>query len=199
MIAYRRGIFPWYSDDQPILWWSPGQRQVLFPERLKVSLSLRKTIRKEKFQLTMDQHFREVITQCAAPRRVQKTTWITQEMLEAYCKLHDHGFAHSVETWYNGELVGGLYGIALGKVFFGESMFALMSDASKVAFTFFVWQIQRWGYELIDCQVHTEHLQNFGAVGIPRHTYRDLLDHLCDLEGYPGPWQFDPLSTLIPD
>lgn len=198
MIAYRRGIFPWYSDDQPILWWSPSERLVLFPEQLKLSLSLRKTIRKQKFTLTMDQHFRQVITQCAAPRRTQKTSWITPEMLEAYCQLHQHGFAHSVETWYNGELVGGLYGIALGKVFFGESMFALMNDASKVAFAHFVKQIQCWGYKMIDCQVRTEHLKSFGAAEIPRPIYRDLLDHLCDTSGHPGPWQFEPQSSLIP-
>ncbi len=198
MIAYRRGIFPWYNNDQPILWWSPSQRLVLFPEQLKLSQSLRKTIRKQKFTLTMDQHFRQVITQCAAPRRTQKTTWITAEILEAYYQLHQHGFAHSVETWHNGELVGGLYGIALGKVFFGESMFALMTDASKVAFAHFVSQIQRWDYQLIDCQVQTEHLKTFGAIEIPRPTYRDLLDHLCDTCGHPGPWQFEPLTSLIP-
>lgn len=196
MVAYRRGIFPWYSDDQPILWWSPSQRQVLFPELLKVSHSLRKTIRKGKFTLTLDQAFREVIKQCAGPRRQQDGTWITDEILEAYCRLHDYGFAHSVETWYEGQLVGGLYGVALGKVFFGESMFSQVSDASKVAFVHLVWQIQRWGYELIDCQVQTDYLQSFGAVEIPRRTYRTLLNRLCEVPGHSGLWQFDPLETL---
>jgi leucyl/phenylalanyl-tRNA---protein transferase len=200
IVAYRLGIFPWYDDDDPILWWSPAQRMVLFPECLSVSRSLRKTIRKNKFTVTMDQNFREVIKECAGPRRKQEgtSTWITDEMREAYCQLHDYGFAHSVESWYEGRLVGGLYGIALGKVFFGESMFSHETDASKVAFAHFVWQLQRWGYELIDCQVRTNHLQSLGAVEIPRQEYRALLDRLCKVPGHAGAWQFDTEEILRP-
>ncbi|RKZ73851.1 MAG: leucyl/phenylalanyl-tRNA--protein transferase [Gammaproteobacteria bacterium] len=191
IIAYRLGIFPWYNDDEPILWWSPSQRMVLFPERLKVSRSLRKTIRKGKFTVTMDQSFREVINACAGSRRHQDGTWITDDMQSAYCQLHNYGFAHSVESWYEGRLVGGLYGIALGKVFFGESMFSRMSDASKVAFAHLVWQLQRWGYELIDCQVQTSHLESLGAYDIPRPQYRTLLNQLCELPGHTDKWDFD--------
>lgn len=191
IVAYRQGIFPWYSDDQPILWWSPSQRMVLFPECLKVSRSLRKILNKNKFVVTLDQNFRQVIQECAGSRRNQHGTWITEEMQEAYCQLHQYGFAHSIESWYEERLVGGLYGVSLGKVFFGESMFSRMSDASKVAFVHFVWQLQRWNYELIDCQVHTNHLQSLGAFEIPRQQYRALLDRLCDVPGHTRAWQFD--------
>lgn len=191
MVAYRRGIFPWYSDDQPILWWSPSQRMIMFPENLKVSRSLQKTIKKHQFTLTIDHCFRQVVTECAGPRRNDNGTWITPETLEAYCQLHYYDFAHSIECWFGDQLVGGLYGVCLGKVFFGESMFSLMSDASKVAYSHFVWQLQRWGYELIDCQMHTRHLENLGAYTIPRADYRKLLDRLCEMKGYTGPWQFD--------
>jgi len=195
MIAYRRGIFPWYSENQPILWWSPSTRMVLFPNQLKISHSLRKTLRKQKFIVTMDQAFTKVITYCAAPRRDQQGTWITDEMRGAYCKLHEQGLAHSIESWYQEQLVGGLYGVVLGRVFFGESMFSLMSDASKVAFVHLVQQIQQWGFELIDCQVYTDYLKNFGAVGIPRKNYRTLLEQLCDVPGYQGPWRFNSVGT----
>jgi len=191
MIAYRQGIFPWYSEDQPILWWSPSERMVLLPECLKISRSLKKAIRQNRFTLTCDQAFSQVVAACAGPRRHQRGTWITQEMFAAYCQLHQQGFAHSFESWYQDQLVGGLYGVVLGKVFFGESMFAHMTDASKVAFVYTVQHLQKWGYELIDCQVHTQHLHSFGAVEIPRHQYRALLDRLCEVEGYSGPWRFD--------
>lgn len=192
MVAYRRGIFPWYDDNQPILWWSPSQRMVMFPEELQVSRSLRKTIRKQPFQLTMDRCFRQVMKECAAPRGEDDIgTWITDEMLDAYCRLNEYDFAHSIEAWQGDRLVGGLYGVALGKVFFGESMFSRVSDASKVAYTHLVWQLQRWGYELIDCQIHTQHLESLGASLIPRMDYCHLLDCLCDLKGHTGIWQFD--------
>ncbi len=194
VMAYRLGIFPWYNDDEPILWWSPSQRMVLFPDKLHVCKSLRKTIRKNKFTLTLDQNFREVITECAGFRQNQPGTWITDAIRDAYCELHNNGFAHSVEVWYEGELVGGLYGIALGKVFFGESMFARVNDASKVAFASFVWQLQSWGYELIDCQVASNHLRRFGAIEIPRPKYRSLLDDLCEEKGFAGEWQFDSVD-----
>ena len=189
--AYRLGIFPWYNDNEPILWWSPNQRMVLFPDQLQVSKSLRKTIRKNKFTITLDQNFREVITECAGFRRNQPGTWITDAIRDAYCQLYNDGFAHSVEAWYEDKLVGGLYGIALGKVFFGESMFARVNDASKVAFASFVWQLQTWGYELIDCQVETEHLRRFGAIEIPRPKYRKLLNELCGQNSLVNTWQFD--------
>jgi leucyl/phenylalanyl-tRNA--protein transferase len=199
VVAYRNGIFPWYSDDEPILWWSLDPRMVLFPDCLKVSRSLRKTIRKGKFTFTMDQHFRDVIKGCAGPRGKQDGTWITQDMQAAYCQLHDEGFAHSVEAWYEGHLVGGLYGIALGNVFFGESMFTRMTDASKVAFVHFVWQLQRWGYELIDCQQQTRHLENFGAIAIPRQEYRALLDNFCEKPFVRGKWHFENDETRKSD
>jgi leucyl/phenylalanyl-tRNA--protein transferase len=196
MVAYRRGIFPWYSEDQPILWWAPSQRMVLFPEHLKVARSLRKVMRKRQFQVTLDQNFREVIIRCAQQVRPhQSGTWITTEMIEAYCQLHHYDFAHSVECWYENQLVGGLYGVALGKIFFGESMFSQMTDASKVAFVYFVRQLQRWGYELIDCQTHTAHLQSLGAIDISRDQYLILLDHLCAAPGHTGEWRFEEVIT----
>lgn len=191
IIAYRRGIFPWYNENEPILWWSPAQRLVLLPKNLRVSRSLRKTIRKGKFTVTMDQSFRAVIKACAGPRRTQNGTWINEEIQDAYTDLHQLGFAHSVECWHEGKLVGGLYGVSLGKVFFGESMFSLMTDASKVAFAHFVWQLQAWGYELIDCQIESQHLISLGATTIPRHKFRALLDRFCELPGHQGAWQFD--------
>ncbi len=190
-VAYRRGIFPWYNEKEPILWWSPAQRLVLFPDNLRVSRSLRKTIRKGKFTLTMDESFRAVIEACAAPRRTESGTWINEDMQDAYTELHQLGLAHSVECWHQGELVGGLYGVSLGKVFFGESMFSFMTDASKVAFAHFVWQLQAWGYELIDCQIDSQHLRSLGAITIPRSKFRALLDRFCELPGRQGKWQFD--------
>lgn len=194
LVAYRRGIFPWFSDEEPILWWSPSERMVLFPEHLHISRSLKKTLRKPKYEVTFDQCFTEVMQQCAGPRRRQQGTWITQEMLDAYDNLHEHKYAHSVETWYEGELVGGLYGVAIGKVFYGESMFSKMPDASKVAFVHFTRQLQRWGYELIDCQVYTPHLASLGAMEVLREDYTKLLDHLCPLQGYNDKWEFDDLG-----
>ncbi len=195
IVAYRRGIFPWYNENEPILWWSPAQRLVLLPENLRVSRSLRKTIRKGKFTVTMDQSFRAVIEACASPRRTPDGTWINEEMQDAYTELHQLGFAHSVECWHEGKLVGGLYGVSLGKVFFGESMFSLMTDASKVAFAHFVWQLQAWGYELIDCQIESEHLISLGATTIPRHKFRALLNRFSELPGHKGAWQFDLVSA----
>lgn len=192
LAGYQRGIFPWYSDDQPILWWSPSERMVLFPDMLKVSRSLRKTIRKRPYKLTLDQAFREVIIACAGPRPDQDGTWLTNDMIEAYCELHRMGIAHSVESWHENKLVGGLYGVSLGRVFFGESMFARMADASKIAFCHFVWQLEHWGYGMIDSQVYTDHLARFGAFEIPRHDFRHLLDKLSDSStGYKGDWHFD--------
>ena len=189
--AYRQGIFPWYSTGQPILWWSPDPRLVLFPESVNISRSLRQTLKKGRFTLTADTAFSATIAACAAPRAGQAGTWITPEMNRAYCRLHRLGHAHSIETWHGNELVGGLYGVAVGQVFFGESMFSAMSDASKVALATLATQLRRWGFALIDCQVRTEHLARMGAVEIARATFLQLLDRYCALPGRDGPWRLD--------
>ncbi|MDX1253578.1 MAG: leucyl/phenylalanyl-tRNA--protein transferase [Gammaproteobacteria bacterium] len=189
--AYRNGIFPWYGEGEPILWWSPDPRAVLFPQRLKISRSLHKTLRKGEFTVTMDTAFRQVMQACATPRGDGMGTWITQEMIEAYSRLHEMGIAHSVEAWRNGELAGGLYGVALGRMFFGESMFSRATDASKVAFAHLVRQLERWGYAAIDCQVHSAHLQTLGAEQIDRAAFISLLEQWCDQPGHPGPWRLD--------
>lgn len=172
ILAYRSGIFPWYNPGEPILWWSPDPRLVLFPKELHISRSLRRVLRKEIFQVTFNTRFREVIDACARSMRpAGEGTWITAEMADAYCRLNDMGYAHSVETWRGGRLVGGLYGIALGRCFFGESMFTRTSNASKVAFVTLVKRLQALDVELIDCQVHTQHLVSLGAREIPRKDF----------------------------
>lgn len=192
LTAYRRGIFPWYSEDQPILWWSPDPRAVLFPERLKISHSLRKTLRKLAFNVTFDNAFAEVIKACAEPRPGQSGTWITDEMQQAYIELHEAGHAHSVECWHDNQLVGGVYGISRGRVFFGESMFSRMTDASKVGFVYLVRHLQYAGYELIDCQVSSSHLSSLGAEDIERNGFTQLLDQFCDQPALHSPWQLQP-------
>ncbi|PPK72875.1 leucyl/phenylalanyl-tRNA--protein transferase [Methylobacter tundripaludum] len=187
--AYRHGIFPWYNPGEPILWWSPDPRLVLFPNKLVISRSLSKTLRKNIFTVTIDQAFNDVIAACADPRKDAAGTWITPEIKAAYRQLHQTGFAHSVETWLDDELVGGLYGIALGRVFFGESMFHTRTDASKAAFATLVKQLVSWGYQLIDCQVHTRHLESFGAEEIDRDYFTVLLDRYCDAPAAPSAWQ----------
>lgn len=179
--AYRHGIFPWFSPGQPILWWSPDPRAVLFPDQLKVARSLRKTINKGSYQVRFDTAFARVIRACAAtPRRGQNGTWITPEMQQAYIRLHEMGYAHSAESWHGDELVGGLYGMRLGRVFFGESMFSHRSDASKVAFVHLVRRLQEEGVVLIDCQVTTDHLLSLGAEEIPRRRFVELLGQYAD-------------------
>ena len=177
--AYQQGIFPWYSEGQPILWWSPDPRMVLKPKNIKVSRSLEKTIRKNVFNITFDQQFQDVIIECSKPRlekgNKQTETWILDEMIVAYIALHKAGYAHSVECWLDKKLVGGLYGVAIGNVFFGESMFSRVSDASKIAFVFLSKQLQEWGYKLIDCQVYTSHLESLGAGMISRKEFLSLL------------------------
>ena len=177
--AYRHGIFPWYNDDQPILWWSPDPRAVIFPNKLHVSRSLKRTIRLGGFTVTLDTRFREVMHGCAGPRpqHPEGGTWITAEMVKAYVKLHELGYAHSVETWQEGRLVGGLYGVALGRIFFGESMFTRVPDASKVALVSLVRQLQTWGFRIFDCQQPSRHIKTLGAEDIPRS---EFLDHLAD-------------------
>jgi leucyl/phenylalanyl-tRNA--protein transferase len=173
--AYRAGVFPWFSDDQPILWWSPDPRMVLFPGRLRISRSLRKTLRKQHYQVSVDQAFDQVIHACAGPRRDDSGTWLVPEMISAYRKLHRLGVAHSVETWKDGQLVGGLYGVSLGRVFFGESMFSRADDASKVALVQLAELTRAAEFTLIDCQVYTGHLERLGAEEIPRSRFQQLL------------------------
>lgn len=192
LTAYRFGIFPWFSDDQPILWWSPDPRCVLIPEQLYLSRSLRKRLRKGEFVITLDTDFAGVIRACAEARAKQPGTWITLEMQQAYISLHRLGYAHSVEAWYQGILVGGLYGIALGKAFFGESMFSRRTDASKVAFAHLVRQLEAWEFELIDCQVSSAHLESLGATSQSRTQFLAGLDRLCsDLSPQPD-WRLQP-------
>ncbi|MGR8997433.1 MAG: leucyl/phenylalanyl-tRNA--protein transferase [Gammaproteobacteria bacterium] len=187
--AYRHGIFPWYNAGEPILWWSPNPRLVLFPDKLIVSRSLRKTLRKNYYSVTFDQAFSEVITACAESRKENTGTWITADINRAYNELHRLGIAHSAEAWLNGSLVGGLYGVALGRVFFGESMFHTRTDASKVAFVRLVEQLKAWDYQLIDCQVHTSHLASFGAEEINRSYFAQLLDQFTDAKANKSAWR----------
>ncbi len=191
VLAYSQGIFPWYQRG-PILWHSPDPRMVLLADRLRVPRSLAKTIRKRPYVLTLDTAFKRVISACASIRRPgQRTTWITPAMKEAYGELHRRGLAHSVESWRDGELVGGLYGVSLGAAFFGESMFAVAPDASKVAFVALVEQLRRWDITLIDSQVYTEHLARFGAEEWPRRQYLAALRRALARAHRPGPWAFD--------
>jgi len=177
LLAYRSGIFPWFSDDEPILWWSPDPRFVLFPEELKVSKSMSKVITSGQFEFRTNSAFEAVIGNCSAiTRKDQDGTWITNDIIEAYTGLHALGYAQSAETWVNGELVGGLYGIRMGDCFFGESMFSRVSNASKFAFINWVRHLQNEGVAFIDCQVHTEHLESLGARMIPRDEFMKLLD-----------------------
>jgi len=195
--AYRRGIFPWYGPGQPILWWAPDPRLVLYPEQLHVSRSLARVIRKGRYTVTLDAAFSDVVTACAAPRPGQSGTWITPEMREAYVKFHHEGYAHSAECWHEGQLVGGLYGVAIGGIFFGESMFARTTDASKVAFVALVRQLARWGFRLIDCQVHTDHLASLGAAAIPRQSFTAILERECHTPATPRHWKFDGDILLL--
>lgn len=173
--AYRRGIFPWFNDDRYILWWSPDPRAVLFPQNIKISRSLGKTIKQKRFKITVDRAFAKVMSGCAAPRTEQHGTWITEKMFNAYTQLHAMGYAHSVETWMDSRLAGGLYGVAMGKVFFGESMFSRERDASKVALV----HLCALGFEVIDCQLSSDHLTRMGALDIARRDFATLLDRFC--------------------
>lgn len=178
--AYRHGCFPWYSEGQPLMWWSPDPRTVVFPSQLHIPRSLKKTIKRNTFQVTYDQAFARVLSACAEPRSTDSGTWITPAMQAAYCELHKLGYAHSVEVWHQQQLVGGLYGIAIGQLFFGESMFARMDDASKVGFVSLVQDLKTAGFVLIDCQMHTEHLARFGAQDISRNEFANYLAQHLD-------------------
>ncbi len=198
--AYRAGIFPWYGEGQPILWWSPDPRAVLFPERVHVSRSVRRRLRRGRFRVTADRDFAAVIEACATvPRRGQDGTWITPEMAAAYRRLHALGHAHSVEVWdEGGALAGGLYGVAIGRVFFGESMFSRRSDASKVALVALCRALSSWGYGLVDCQVASPHLMRMGAELLPRRRFLDLLERLCPQAPAPGAWRELPAAPEVP-
>ncbi|RMG55854.1 MAG: leucyl/phenylalanyl-tRNA--protein transferase [Gammaproteobacteria bacterium] len=194
LAAYRRGIFPWFEEGQPILWWSPDPRMVLFPAEFRLHRSLRKVLRNRGWEIRFDTNFQAVIEACAEqPRPGQSGTWITDDMQRAYHMLHLAGHAHSVEVYDpDHRLIGGLYGVAIGRAFFGESMFSRVPDASKAGFATLVCHLQQWGFGLIDCQMETEHLASLGARAIPRRDFAELLDHYCELPGPEGRWQVDP-------
>ncbi|RJQ49856.1 MAG: leucyl/phenylalanyl-tRNA--protein transferase [Nitrospiraceae bacterium] len=198
LLAYSMGIFPWYSKGDPVLWWSPDPRLVLLTKNLKISRSLRQTIRKGLFTITFDSSFEEVIKSCAS-QHLQKDgdTWITQDMIKAYISLHHSGYAHSVEAWVGGELAGGLYGVSLGSAFFGESMFTKRTDASKVAFATLLQQLIRWDFTLVDCQVATTHLKSFGAAEILRSDFLLLLGSALQLPTKKGKWKLEETGTAL--
>jgi leucyl/phenylalanyl-tRNA---protein transferase len=190
--AYVRGIFPWFGEDDPLLWWSPDPRMVLMLDELHVSRSLRRVIRSGRYEMRFDTAFREVMRACGEPRPGQDGTWITPAMLDAYTALWQLGYAHSIESWVDGELAGGLYGVAIGRMFYGESMFTRRTDASKVAFVAVVRQLRRWGFRLIDCQMPTEHLASLGAREIPRREFLAQVQRLVREPAVPAPWRPDP-------
>lgn len=194
LAAYRHGCFPWYADGQPLLWWSPDPRTVLLPENLHISRSLRKVLRQDQFTVTFDRNFAEVIHNCAAPRHDDDGTWITSAMQAAYLELHQQGHAHCAEVWQNDSLVGGLYGIAMGQLFFGESMFSRVSNASKVGFVALVSALKQAGFVLIDCQMPTEHLMSLGAHNIPRQDFANYLERYVNIPS-PMQWSGPPIIT----
>lgn len=200
LAAYERGIFPWYSDDQPILWWSPDPRLVMFPEELHIAKRMRSFLRNHPYQIRFDSAFREVVLACAQPRHEEDGTWITDEMLNAYCDLHDKGHAHSLEVWQveNGKenLIGGIYGVAIGAVFFGESMFSRKTNTSKLAFIALSRHLQHWGYELVDAQVESPHLLTLGCRPIPRDEFSVILGSACQRKMHHA-WELIPEISLF--
>lgn len=189
--AYSQGIFPWYNPDEPILWWCPDPRAVLRPDQLKVSRSLSKSIARKDYAVTLDRVFPDVLNACAGARAKSRGTWLGPDMQHAYCELHEQGHSHSVEVWRDGELIGGLYGVSVGRVFFGESMFSHANDASKIALYYLCEQLKQWSYELIDCQISSAHLTTLGAAEISRRSFLELLAPAVRLQGQDGRWQFD--------
>lgn len=192
--AYRQGIFPWFTEGDPILWWSPDPRTILLPHEVRVSRSLRKLLRKGKFGVTMDRDFPAVINACAEPRADTDGTWLVPEMIGAYRALHVRGIAHSVEVWHEGELAGGLYGVAIGGCFFGESMFTRVDNASKVALVHLCRRLSAWGLELVDCQVLTGHLIRMGARQVPRARFTAMVESLRDRPSPTGSWDDGTMS-----
>lgn len=189
--AYRHGIFPWFNPGEPILWWSPDPRMVLVPDAIHVARSLAKRIRHGGFELRVDTAFAEVVRACAAPRDGALGTWISPAMVAAYTRLFEAGYGHSVEVWRDNKLVGGLYGVAIGRMFYGESMFSREPDASKVALVRLAQQLERWEFGLIDCQMETPHLARMGARTMPRAVFTARVAELVNLPSRPGPWSFD--------
>ena len=190
--AYTKGIFPWFSEGEPILWWSPSPRTVIPIDQLHVSKSLTKTIRKQSFHITFDHAFEEVVEACAEPRAnyPEDGTWISDDIVAAYSALHQLGYAHSIEVWDDNKLIGGVYGVALGKIFFGESMFSRQSNSSKIALFYLAKQLKEWQYIAIDCQVHNNHLESMGALQMPRPEFEALLQqHVVDT---PNHWNLNP-------
>jgi leucyl/phenylalanyl-tRNA--protein transferase len=198
LAAYRRGIFPWYSADEPLLWWSPDPRMVLFPDQVRITRSLAKTLRNADYAVKLDTAFYHVIAACAAtPRDGQNGTWITAEMQAAYGRLHALGYAHSVETWHDGKLIGGLYGIAIGQAFFGESMFSHATDASKIALAHLCRYLVARGFGIIDCQMETTHLASLGALPISRDDYLARVTALVDGGDAPGRWPAEGIDGVF--
>ncbi|MCP4123715.1 MAG: leucyl/phenylalanyl-tRNA--protein transferase [Bacteroidetes bacterium] len=190
LLAYRTGVFPWFSENEPIIWWSPDPRFVMFPDELKVSKSMKQLIRNKRFEVSIDTSFEQVIQACAQQKRKgQPGTWITDDMIQAYMDLHEQGYAHSVEVWRDGKLVGGLYGVSLGKVFFGESMFHTESNASKYGFIHLITLLTARNFQLIDCQVETDHLRSLGALNIPRSEFLSLLHTGLEYPDNCGSWK----------
>lgn len=191
LLAYQMGIFPWYSPGEPILWWAPDPRLVIIPEEFKIPKRLARKIKQNMFHVTMDQAFSQVIETCAQiPRKQGKGTWIDKDMIEAYTKLHTLGYAHSVECWQENKLVGGLYGVSLGTTFFGESMFSHATDSSKVALAYLIEHLIEWNFEMIDCQITTEHLMKLGAKQLPASEFYELLEKSVTQPTRQGPWHF---------
>ncbi len=189
--AYAHGIFPWFNAGDPVLWWSPDPRMVLFERDLHISRSLERRLRKRDYRVTMDRSFGQVMRGCAAPRPHERGTWIVPAMMRAYERLHEAGVAHSIEVWIDEELAGGLYGVALGRMFFGESMFTRRTDASKIALVHLLTQLARWEFPLMDCQMSTSHLASLGARDIPRHEFTRIIAPLVVKPSVPGPWAID--------
>src|SRR5690625_5141082 len=197
-LAYRSGIFPWFSEGQNILWWSPDPRAILFPEKIRISRSLRQSLRRKGLHVVFDRAFEKVMRACAAPREADAGTWITDSMIKAYTQLHRGGIAHSVEVYRDDKLIGGLYGVALGALFFGESMFSRERDGSKIALVWLAAQLQQWGYHAIDCQLPSDHLLGLGAGIMPRHEFLELLKVALVKPGRQDQWQFDADLELVP-
>ncbi|SEP78523.1 leucyl/phenylalanyl-tRNA--protein transferase [Solimonas aquatica] len=189
--AYRQGIFPWYNPDEPILWWCPDPRAVLEVDGMRVSRSLTKSIRRGDYALSFDKAFTQVLLACGAPRERSRGTWLGDDMRRAYIDLFNQGYAHSLEVWREGELIGGLYGVVLGRVFFGESMFSRATDASKIALYWLCEQLRQWGFELIDCQISSAHLLSLGAQELSRERFLQRLSQAVTQRPDTGRWQFD--------
>ncbi len=189
--AYQHGIFPWFNPEDPILWWSPDPRMVLFPQEFKIAHSFAKVLRNTRYEVRCDTAFEQVMCACAAPRNGQHGTWIHEEMIAGYCALHELGYAHSVETWIDGHLAGGLYGLGIGRMFYGESMFSRVSNASKIALAHLARQLERWQFGMIDCQMNTSHLASLGAREIPRSEFIARLQELIHCAPVKH-WKIDP-------